>query len=126
MTDTFLRRRDLVAALFPWDDPNFGVDEQWARFYPYTTEVEVGRTVKLQVILRNHSASAQEFRVTPRAPSGWTVPAGPLRVTIAPRQERAVDIEVKPAAAGLGIVTAGVAFGAWDLREWTESMVTAR
>jgi len=39
---TFTQRRELVAELVPWDDPNFGVDEQWARFYPYTAEVPAG------------------------------------------------------------------------------------
>jgi glyoxylase-like metal-dependent hydrolase (beta-lactamase superfamily II) len=126
MIDTFTRRRDLLAALFPWDDPNFGIDEQWARFYPYTAEVEVGKPVRLQVVLRNHSARAQEFRVTPRVPAGWSTPGAALRVTVPARQERAVEVPVTAGAAGLGIVTAGVAFGAWELPDWTEAMVTAR
>jgi hypothetical protein len=126
MIDTFTRRRDLLAPLFPWDDPNFGVDEQWARFYPYTAEVQSGKQVRLQVILRNHSARAQEFRVTPRAPAGWSTAPGPIRATVPARQERAIEIPVTAGSPGLGIVTAGVAFGAWELRDWTEAMITSR
>lgn len=126
MIRTFEERRGLMADLFPWDDPNFGVDEEWARFYPYTAEAAAGLRVDLQVILRNHSARPQEFRVTPHVPAGWSAPKGPLRVTVPPRQERAVAFPVNVGSAGLKIVTADVAFGPWDLREWTEAMVIAK
>lgn len=126
MIATFEKRRALLAELFPWGDPNFGVDEQWARFYPYTAEAAPGGRLELQVILRNHSASQQEFRITPHVPAGWTAAQGPLRVSVAPRQEGSVTIPVTVGASGLKIVTADVAFGPWDLREWTEAMVTVK
>ena len=126
MIQTFTARRALMADLFPWDDPNFGLDEEWARFYPYTSEIAAGGRAELQVIVRNHSARPQEFRVTPHVPAGWSAPKGPLRVTVPPRQERAVSIPVNAGSAALKIVTADVAFGPWDLREWTEAMVTAK
>jgi len=126
MIQTFEKRRELVAALVPWDDPNFGVDEEWARFYPYTAQVAPGGRVELRVIIRNHSPIQQEFRVTPHVPPGWKAPRGPLRVSIGPRQERSVAIPLVAGSAGLHIVTADVAFGSWDLREWTEAMVTVQ
>jgi len=126
MMETFSRRRDLVAALVPWSDPNFGVDEEWARFYPYTAEVAPGGRVELSVVLRNHAASAQEFRVSPHVPSGWSAPGEALRVTVPARHERSVNFTVTASASGLGIVTADVAFGPWDLREWTEAMVAVK
>jgi len=126
MISTFSKRRELLAALFPWDDPNYGTDDSWARFYPYTTVGAVGGPVPLAVLLRNHSAKAQEFRVTPRAPGGWRAPAGPLTISVPAHAERTVHFAVTPGAAGLGIVTADVAFGEWDLREWAEAMVTVK
>ena len=126
MIETFEQRRKLLAELFPWDDPNFGVDEQWARFYPHTIEAAAGGRVELKVILRNHSASRQEFRVTPHLPGGWKTAPGPLRVSIGPRQEGSVSIPVTVGAAGLKVVTADVAFGPWEMREWTEAMVTVK
>ena len=116
----------LLSPLFPWDDPNFGVDEEWARFYPYTAEVGAGGHLELKVILRNHSASQQEFRVTPHVPASWKAPRGPLHVSVGPRQERSLSIPLTADASGLRIVTADVAFGPWDLREWTEAMVTVK
>jgi glyoxylase-like metal-dependent hydrolase (beta-lactamase superfamily II) len=126
MIETFSKRRELVEALVPWDDPNYGVDEEWARFYPYTAEVAAGSRVELKVMVRNHSAASREFRVTAHAPAGWKVPAGALRVTVPARQERFVVFPVTAGGAGLGIVTADVAFGAWEMREWVEAMVTAK
>jgi glyoxylase-like metal-dependent hydrolase (beta-lactamase superfamily II) len=126
MIDTFEKRRELLAELFPWDDPNFGVDDQWARFYPYTAVVASGGTVELKLILRNHSASEQEFRITPHVPIGWKAVQGTLRMSVGPRQEGSVSIPVTVGSPGLKIVTADVAFGPWDLREWTEAMVTVK
>jgi glyoxylase-like metal-dependent hydrolase (beta-lactamase superfamily II) len=126
ITATFRQRRNLLSEMFPWDDPNFGVDEQWARFYPYTVEVAAGGRVELKVILRNHSASQQEFRVTPHVAAGWKAVPGPLRASIGPHQEGLVSIYATVGASGLNIVTADVAFGPWDLREWTEAMVTVK
>ena len=85
-----------------------------------------GGRIPLAVILRNHSAAEREFRVTPRVPAGWRAPAGPLRVLVPAHGERTVRFGVTAGAAGLGIVTADVAFGAWDLREWIEAMVTVK
>ena len=126
MISTFSKRRELLAALFPWDDPNFGTDEEWARIYPYTAEAAVGQHVPLEVILHNHSAAPREFRVTPHVPVGWHASAGPLRVVVPARGERVARFSVTPGAAGLGIVTADVAFGPWDLREWTEAMIDVK
>jgi hypothetical protein len=79
----------------------------------------------LQVIVLNHSARRQDYRITPHAPAGWTLPTGPLKLSVGPREQRSVRIPItpKPDAHGLSVVTADVAFGAWDLREWTEALV---
>lgn len=126
MIGNFETRRKLIAALVPWDDPNFGLDEQWARFYPYTADAAAGTELQLQLVLRNHSSSEQEFRVTLHVPKGWETVAGPLRVVVPSRHERSVNVSIKLGSPGLKIVTADVAFGPWDLREWTEALVTVR
>lgn len=126
MMETLGQRRKLLSELFPWDDPNYGMDDQWARFYPYTVEAAAGGHVELKVILRNHSASRQEFRVTPHVAAGWKAASGPLRVSIEPHQEGSVSIPVTVGAPGLKIVTADVAFGPWEWKGWTEAMVTVK
>ena len=46
--------------------------------------------------------------------------------SIGARQEASVSIPITVDKPGLKIVTADVAFGPWDLREWTEAMVTVK
>lgn len=125
MIANFEKRRELMSALFPWDDPNYGLDAEWARFYPYGSEAAQRETLRLKFIVRNHSPERREFRITPHVPAGWKAP-GPLRLSVAPRQEQAVDIPVTTGGPGLRIVTADVAFGPWDLRQWSEAMVEVK
>jgi glyoxylase-like metal-dependent hydrolase (beta-lactamase superfamily II) len=119
-------RRRLLRDLFAWDDPNFGLDEQWARFYPYQAETQAGKAIELQVAVLNHSARSREFRITPRAPAGWRLTAVPLRVLTPAGEERTVRFSVTPPAdaSGIAIITADVAFDKWDLREWIEAIVS--
>lgn len=125
MRTTLERRRELFAGLFPWPEPNYGLDEQWARFHPYEIDVAPGRRVEASVIIFNHSPRRQEYRVTPRA---WSARGKPLRLTIEPGREGSVSFELKPPPdfQGLAVITAGVAFDRWDLREWCEALVVAR
>lgn len=120
------KRAELERALFPWDDPNFGLDENWACFYPYGSEVPGGKPFELKMVILNHSPATRQFKVTPRVPPGWT--ARPVSISIRPRQEGSVAIRITPAAAdrGLHVITAGIAFGSWELPEWTEAMVVLK
>ncbi len=49
-------RMRLFHSLLPWDDPNYGLDEDWVRCYPYEQCAEPGEKVCLQVVFTNHSA----------------------------------------------------------------------
>lgn len=111
------RRRKLFAALFPWPDPNYGLDEQWARFHPYELSPAEAR-----VLIRNHSPRRERYRITPRA---WSAELKPLFLVLDPGAEGSVTFELTPPAGfkGLAVVTAGIAFGRWDLRQWCEGLV---
>jgi glyoxylase-like metal-dependent hydrolase (beta-lactamase superfamily II) len=128
MLGVLRRRAALLQALLPWDDPNFGLDEGWARFHPYAVEVRPGQPARLSLRIWNHSSAEQTFLVRPRLPQGWA--SGllqPLSLRVPARAEGAVDVAfVAPAnaSAGLHLVTADVSWGDWELREWTEAMVT--
>jgi glyoxylase-like metal-dependent hydrolase (beta-lactamase superfamily II) len=126
MKETLLKRRDLLAELLPWDDPNFGLDEGWARFYPYARSIRRGEEARFLIRIMNHSPSEQVFRARLNLPAGWAgkEPA-PLRVL--PREEGALEVKVMPgpeAATGLVILTADILWDRWELREWTEAMAT--
>jgi hypothetical protein len=128
MLNTLRQRTRLLQELLPWDDANFGLDEGWARFYPYATEVRPGKSVRLSLRVQNHSPREQTFAVTPRLPAGWTLTTiDHAAVRIPARDERAVELAITVpanASAGIRLVTADVSWADWDLREWTEAMVT--
>lgn len=124
MESSLHRRLELLRDLVPWDDPNFALDEGWARLYPYGEQVEPGGTVRGSLVIMNHSPRTQEFRVGLNLPPGWArQPLEPVRVP--PRQEGVASftVTVPEAATGLHVVTADLAWGDWELREWTEMMV---
>ena len=120
------KRRTQLAALFPWDDPNYGVDDQWARFYPYRSEAKPGERVELKVIVLNHSPVAREYTVTPHVPEGWRVNGGPYRIKAGARHTTEVVIPLTAGPNGLGVITADIAFDKWQMREWMEALVDVR
>lgn len=92
----FEERRALFSVLFPWDDPNFGLDPSWVRAYPYRQFILPGQRVTIEARVYNHGGSPRQASAELRAPSGWrtekatpvTIPAhteGKVRLTaIAP------------------------------------------
>jgi len=71
--DLLQKRGMMLAALFPWDHPNFGLDPYWIRAYPYRQSILPGQPVTLEARIYNHSNSAREAAVELRAPAGWRV-----------------------------------------------------
>lgn len=128
MVKTLEERIDLFRDLFPWDDVNYGLDEQWAKFYPYSIEATAGQRNNLNVAIYNYSAKEQTFMVTPHAPRGWEIAREPLSVSIPAREQRSVTVFFTPPAdaRGVGVLTADVAFGEWDLRDWAEGLVNVK
>jgi hypothetical protein len=124
MRRNFAARAGLFQALFPWDAPNYGLDHAWARFYPYSAEAAPGQVLDLAFIVSNHSPARREFRISLHTPTGWRA-EGPSKLTAAAHAESTIRLRLTPAAgaAGLHVITADVAFGEWDLREWAEAMV---
>jgi glyoxylase-like metal-dependent hydrolase (beta-lactamase superfamily II) len=128
MRRTLEQRVQLLRDMLPWDDPNFGIDEGWARFYPYALQAHPGDTIQLSLRIMNHSPSEQEYRVRFRLPPGWTTDGTePASLRIFPRQEGAIAVRIKvprDAVVGNRLVTADLAWGHWELRDWAESLVT--
>jgi hypothetical protein len=125
MVEKLKRKKAVLSELVPWEDPNYGTDEQWVWLYPYWQQARAGQPVELQAIVFNHSASAREFRITPRLPAGWQSPSESIVVSAAPRSESRATLRITPPADArdLAILTADVAFADKDLREWVEALV---
>jgi len=79
-------RRVLFSRVFPWDDPNFGLDPSWIRAYPYRQFILPGQLVAIEARVYNHGGSPRQASAELRAPAGWRIEkAGP--VTIRPHTE---------------------------------------
>lgn len=126
MRKTLAERKALLAKLFPWDNANYGIDEQWARIYPYGQTARPGQTVEVEVRLLNHSDRAGEYTVTLHLPDGYTAEPASARLTVEPRTEGTITVRIAvPAlsASSVSVVTADVAFDRWDLRHWCEALL---
>jgi hypothetical protein len=121
----FEERRALFALLFPWDDPNFGLDPSWVRAYPYQQFVLPGQRVTLEARVYNHGGTPRAASVELRAPAGWRVEQAGT-VTIAPHQEGKVRLSaVAPAhpARRREVLALAVHFGQQNLGEAAEAIV---
>ncbi|HNS19675.1 MAG TPA: MBL fold metallo-hydrolase [Sedimentisphaerales bacterium] len=126
MESVFIRRAELLRELFPWDEPNYGIDEQWVRIHPYGQEAQAGRWANLAVKILNHSPAANTFTVTLNAPQGCEIE--PARASIAASAGQEVEIPFKlrvgdRSPGEVCVLTADIQVGPWDLRQWCEAIV---
>ena len=64
-------REAILSRLLPWPHPDFGLDEHWARAYPYEQEAAPGATALVEVHLTNHADCEATAAVEPVLPAGW-------------------------------------------------------
>jgi glyoxylase-like metal-dependent hydrolase (beta-lactamase superfamily II) len=118
-------RIDILRELFPWDDPNYGIDEQWAVFYPRGVNLPRGETAKIEVRITNHSPAEREFHVTLHTHEGLQIVERQSSMTLPSRQAGQAKFQVRAGAApGNYLVTADVASDDMEFRHWTEALVT--
>jgi glyoxylase-like metal-dependent hydrolase (beta-lactamase superfamily II) len=126
MTETLAKRKTLLAELFPWDEPNYGIDERWARFYPYGQKTKPGRTARISLKILNHSEVPHKFIATLHLPSGFSAAHKVASINVDPRTEGHIDydLQVGPhVEPGTYVLTADVEWGQWKLVRWTEALV---
>jgi len=126
MTMVLQNRNSMLKELLPWDNINFGTDEQWMSVYPYGIKSESGRTVEYTLKIFNHSDVSKTFRVEINSPTGFKIDRKTFSFDVAPRSEGIQKFKVKiskKASPGISILTANVKFDEWDLREWTEAYI---
>ncbi len=119
----YRERRRLLAQLLPWDHVDYGVDEQWAWFYPYGVEAKTGETIELTLKLRNHSPHERTFFPTFHF-HGKVV--GRDSVVIPARSEARAKLTLPLAHSlkpGVHLVTASIFSREIDLKHWCEALV---
>jgi len=126
MTATLTKRKALLTELFPWDEPNYGIDERWVRFSPYGSKTKPGRTIKVSLKTFNHSDASRAYSFTLNLPAGFDSEPKTASVTIPPQTEKQADFDlvvdstVKP---GTYVITTGVQYEQWNLHQWTEAII---
>jgi hypothetical protein len=80
-------RRQCYGQLFPWDQPNYGLDEHWVHCEPYEQPVQPGMTVTLTVVVTNHSATPKRVSCQPILPTTWPASVAAQQAMIPPHQE---------------------------------------
>ncbi|HXH51521.1 MAG TPA: MBL fold metallo-hydrolase, partial [Terriglobia bacterium] len=123
--DLLEERHELMSPLFPWDDPNFGLDPYWVRTYPYRQKILPGQPVTLEVRIYNHSDSVRRASASLRAPVGWEFEK-PGSVMIEPHREGRIRLSAKASsnpAHRREILGVELRFSEWDLGEITEAIV---
>jgi len=126
MTETLAKRKALLAELFPWDEPNYGIDERWIRFYPYGRNAKPGQAVHISLKLFNHSNVPHLFTAALNLPDGFDTAPATASVTIPPRTEQQVDFNLLVDASiepGTYVLTADVEWERWRLPRWTEAII---
>ncbi len=125
MKSSLRRRAGILAELFPWEDANYGLDEQWARLDPYASAARAGEELALRAVFFNHSATARTYEATLHLPPAWKADRTRVAVKVRPGEEGYGTFRVKtaPGAPGVHVLTTDVRFGQWDLRMWNEALV---
>ncbi len=126
MTTVLQKRNAIIKDLIPWDDVNYGADDQWIWVYPFGQKVKPGQTVTCTVKIFNYSDARKTFTINPTAPDGFRVESGIAPLVIEPRTEatRTFSVKIpKKASPGVSLLLVDVKFDNWDLREWTEGFI---
>lgn len=121
----YQQRTEILSQLFPWDAPNYGIDEQWAVFYPYGAAVKANQVVDLAVHITNHSPTSREFTVTPKLPVGMTLVNAPAKLQIPSGKLGKVPLRVNTGSVtGNHLITADVMSEGMEFRNWIEALIT--
>lgn len=119
------QRIEILKELFPWDAPNYGIDEQWAVFYPYGVKTKSDESLDLEVRITNHSPAQRTFVVEPRLPEGITLMESQTEITLEPGKSGVVPLKVNVTAApGNYLITSDIRTNGMEFGEWAESLVT--
>jgi len=126
MIATLNKRKTLLAELFPWDEPNYGIDERWIRISPYGQKAKSGQTIPISLKAFNHSEASRMFTVSLNLPAGFDAKHTTASVTIPSQTEKQVDFSILIGASvdpGTYVLTADVQLKQRNLPRWTEAII---
>ncbi len=129
MISTLGKRVEMLRELFPWQDPNFGIDERWAQLQPYSIKGRPGEMVESYLKVYNHynEPLSVEFYIEHDNSVVSTIGYGLGQdTTIPPRTERKFKITYKLASQaepGWHVLAGDIKFGELQMKQWCEIMI---
>jgi len=123
----YRQRLGILQKLFPWDAPNYGIDEQWAVFYPYGVETESKRSIALEVRVTNHSPVEREFSIQPHVPDGMTIVAQESKKRLKAGASASFQLVIRVDSDSENyIVTSDILSVGMEFHEWIEALITVK
>ncbi len=115
----------MLTELFPWDDPNYGIDEQWAVLYPRTLKAHIGDRVELELRITNHSPVEREFRFTPRLPPGLSLESRDEALKLQPNASGTAKLSLRIENDGgtSRVVTADIHSDEMNFPRWVDALI---
>ena len=126
MRNKLKERNNIFRDLFPWDDINYGVDEQWARTYPYGQKANPGSIVEIAVKILNHSPVEKEFIIRPLSDDLIIGDRKEKSVSIGAGEEGSSVFKINipdRMAPGIYVLTFDIEFEGHILNEWCEAIL---
>lgn len=128
----YRERIEIQRSLYFWDDPSYGVDENWAACYPYAQQASPGTEKEIEIRITNHSEFAREFKVrlnSPVAIDAESTESQPddsefksLRIASRMTGSFTYTLEV-PDARGMFLITADIESDGIALKQWAEGLI---
>ncbi len=127
---TFMRanlaeREKIYGELFPWDSPNYGMDEYWVHCYPYEQNVSDNKNVDLHVDITNHSSSERLAICRPVLPRSWDIKIEQKSALIPPKSEARISFSfIAPnEASGKIIIPIELIYNGHNLGQFREAIM---
>jgi len=127
MEQKLRERVDILVELSPWEDINYMIDEQWARFYPYECQDIKGQKFKVSVKILNHKNDRCIYRINPIVHSkGIDISPSYSEIDLGAKQEGTVTFSLSASQSldtGMYLLTADIMFDGEVLHEWCEGII---
>jgi len=126
MKNLLLERSSIIKDLFPWDNANYGIDEQWVSIFPYLQRTTPGETVEFTVKIFNHSDVMKTFKICPQITEGFKMEPKTASIQIMSRTEGGQIFRIKvpdTVHPGVSLMLTDIKSDNCDLHEWSEAMI---
>jgi hypothetical protein len=121
-------RPGIFGDLFPWDDPNYGMDEHWIRCHPYEQISRPGEIFEVEVVAINHSGVGRKMECSPVSPRGWN-DGNSGSIDIAAGEEGGVKLALeipREADRGMYVIPVDVRYGSRYLPQFAEAILKVK